>query len=187
MKKFLAGLFLLGSTMAMGASFELGLLSPLQLETPNSDIYGVKIGAIWTENRNVEGLDLNLIASKKANFTGVSLGGFYDETTGDFTGVKIPFWGINRVGGNFTGLQFGSLNMVDRHMLGAQFGLVNIINSGEGLQVAAFNKSNSMKGIQFGFVNYTERLQGIQIGFVNMAKNSQIFEVLPLVNFNLNF
>ncbi|MGL6119392.1 MAG: LA_2272 family surface repeat-containing protein [Fusobacteriaceae bacterium] len=44
-----------------------------------------------------------------------------------------------------------------------------------------------MKGIQFGFVNYTERLQGIQIGFVNMAKNSQIFEVLPLVNFNLNF
>ncbi|MGL5126273.1 MAG: LA_2272 family surface repeat-containing protein, partial [Fusobacteriaceae bacterium] len=86
-----------------------------------------------------------------------------------------------------TGLQLGSLNIVDRHMLGAQFGLVNLIGSGEGVQVAAFNKANSIKGIQFGFVNYTERLQGIQIGFVNMAKNSQIFEVLPLVNFNLNF
>lgn len=187
MKKILAGLFLIGSTITMGASFELGLFSPTQLQSPNSDINGARIGLIWTENRNVEGLDLNLIASKKANFTGLSLGGFYDETTRNFTGVKIPFWGINRVGGNFTGLQLGSLNMVDRHMLGAQFGLVNLIGSGEGFQMAGFNKAKSMKGVQVGFVNYTERLQGIQIGFVNMAKNSQIFEVLPLVNFNLNF
>lgn len=187
MKKILAGLFLAGSVVSMGASFELGLLSPMQLETPNTSISGVRIGAIWTENRNVEGLDLNLIASKKANFTGLSLGGFYDETTGDFTGVKIPFWGVNRVGGNFTGLQFGSLNMVDKHMLGAQFGLINLIGTGEGLQVSAFNKANSMKGFQVGFVNYTERLQGLQIGLINMAKNSQVFEVLPFVNFNLNF
>ncbi|MGL4402627.1 MAG: hypothetical protein ACRCTS_02715, partial [Fusobacteriaceae bacterium] len=112
MKKFLAGLFLTGSTLTVGASFELGLLSPTQLQTPNSNINGVRLGLIWTENRNVEGLDLNLIASKKSNFTGLSLGGFYDETTGNFTGVKIPFWGINRVGGNLTGVQFGSLNMV---------------------------------------------------------------------------
>lgn len=189
MKKILAtaALFILGSSMAFGASVEVGLFSPIQLENPNTDITGVRLGAIWTVNRNVEGLDLNLVASKKANFKGLSLGGFYDETTGNFTGVKIPFWGINRVGGNMTGLQFGSLNMVDRHMLGAQFGLVNMINSGEGLQFAAFNKANSMRGVQVGFVNYTERLQGLQIGFVNIAKNSQLFEVLPLINFNLNF
>lgn len=189
MKKILGGLFILTGLTTFSANFELGLLSPTQLNTPKTSIEGVRLGLIYTENANVEGVDINLIANSKNNFTGLSLGSFYDETRGNFTGVRVPwfFLAYNKVNGNMSGVQFGAFNEVKGEMLGAQFGVVNINNRSTGLQVGGFNKSNSHKGLQLGLVNYTERLQGLQIGFVNIAKNSQVFEVLPLINFNFNF
>ena len=32
-----------------------------------------------------------------------------------------------------------------------------------------------------------ENLEGLQIGLVNMADNSELFEVLPILNFNFRF
>ncbi|MGL5982443.1 MAG: LA_2272 family surface repeat-containing protein [Cetobacterium sp.] len=38
-----------------------------------------------------------------------------------------------------------------------------------------------------GLFNMAENLEGLQIGFINMADNSEIFDVLPLLNFNFKF
>lgn len=190
MKKKLGVLLILLSVSAFSANFEAGLISPMQLNTPETSVTGVRVGLIHTENADVRGLDLNLISNTKNNFTGLSLGSIYDETRGDFTGVRIPLFGIfsyNRVDGNFTGLQLGGVNTVGKEMKGAQFGVVNLINTGVGFQAAAYNGAESFRGLQLGFVNYTKRLEGVQIGFVNIADNSQIYPVLPIVNFNFYF
>ncbi|MGX6590900.1 LA_2272 family surface repeat-containing protein [Cetobacterium ceti] len=192
MKKLIvAASTLLLSAGAFGAeSFEAGLLSPTQLKGPQTSVDGVRIGLIYTVNKNVEGLDLNLIANKKQNFKGLSLGSFYDRTEGDFTGARLGWFvpiTFNSVGGNMTGVQFGAVNIVEKNMKGAQFGAVNFTKTGTGLQFGLFNKADSFKGLQLGFINYTEHLEGLQIGLVNMAQNSQVFEVLPLLNFNFKF
>ncbi len=201
--------------------FELSLFSPdIQLNSPSDDISGIRLGGIYSENRNVSGLDVNLIASRtRGDFKGFSVLSFYDRTEGDFTGVRIPWWffvSYNHVGGNLKGLQFGGLNIVEGDFLGAQFGLLNINNGNsigaqagwvnldhnfKGVRLGGLNMADSFvggelgfanfnqstRGVQIGLFNYTEHLQGVQIGLLNMAANSELFEILPIINFNLNF
>lgn len=189
MKKKIGVLLILIGVTSFSASFELGLFSPKQLETVQTDVEGVRLGLVYTKNADVKGLDINLVANSKNNFKGLSLGSFHDVTRGNFTGVRIPwfFMGTNKVSGNMSGLQFGAFNRVQGEMVGVQFGIVNINADTRGVQTGIFNKTASHKGLQIGLVNYTKRLEGLQIGIVNIAKNSQLFEVVPLVNFKFNF
>lgn len=190
MKKLIVMLFSLLGIISYSAGFEAGLLSPAQLQTPSTSIEGIRVGLIYTENTRVEGVDLHLIANSKSSFTGLSIGSIYDETRGDFTGVRIPWFGFlayNRVDGNFTGIQLGGVNHVKGNTTGVQLGVINLTESAKGLQVGGFNKSDYYKGLQLGLVNYADKLDGLQIGFVNIAGNSQVFEVLPLVNWNFRF
>lgn len=190
-KKLLLGLLGMSLVTYASETFELGLLSPTQLYGPNTSVKGVRLGLIYTENKNVEGLDINIIANKKDNFKGLSIGSFYDRTEGNFEGVKLGWFLLpltfNSVGGNMTGVQWGLVNMVEKDMTGAQLGGVNFTNTGTGLQFGFFNKAEKIKGLQFGFVNMAKNLQGLQIGLVNMADNSELFEVLPILNFNFKF
>lgn len=190
MKKLIATLFILFGVASYSAIFEAGFISPMQLQSPNTDIQGIRVGLIYTDNDDVEGIDVNLIANSKRNFTGLSIGSFYDETRGDFTGVRIPWFGFaayNRVEGNLTGIQLGGVNHVMGQMQGFQLGIINLTETAMGLQVGGFNKASYFKGLQVGFVNYARRLDGLQIGLVNIADNSQVFEVLPLANWNFRF
>lgn len=189
-KKLIVILFVLCGVASYSEALELGFLSPMQLQSPNTDIQGVRLGLIYTDNDDVEGLDFNIIANSKRNFTGLSLGSFYDETKGDFTGIRIPwffFIAYNRVEGNLTGIQLGGVNHVQGNMQGLQVGIINLTQTATGLQIGGFNKSNYFKGLQLGFVNYARRLDGLQIGLINIADNSEVCEVLPLVNWNFRF
>lgn len=191
MKKIVIAIFF-GATLTIfgSESLELGLLSPTQLYGPQTDVNGVRVGLIYTENNSVEGLDLNILANRKKTFKGVSLGSFYDRTDGDFTGVRLGWFvplTFNSVGGNMTGVQWGLVNMVGQHMTGVQGGAINFTNTGKGVQFGLFNKANRMRGLQLGFVNMVEHLEGLQIGIVNIADNSEVFDVLPILNFNFKF
>lgn len=209
MKKIIVLLFAVFSFTFVFAQepFEFGVISPAQLNGPETSVEGVRLGLIYTENVNVTGVDVNLVAERtKGNFKGVSLLSFYDRTDGDFTGVRIP-WSLpiplsfNSVGRDFLGAQFGGLNIVDGSGLGFQMGLVNLDNSFTGVRVGGVNYaknfyggelawvniSENAKGVQIGLFNYSENLQGIQLGLLNIAKNSELFPALPLINFNLNF
>ncbi|MEG0069738.1 MAG: hypothetical protein RSA57_00625 [Cetobacterium sp.] len=192
MKNKLAALLFGLSLATFGAeNFELGLLSPTQLYGPQTSVKGIRLGLLYTENQNVEGLDINIIANKKQNFKGLSIGSFYDRTEGNFVGAKLGWFFLpitfNSVGGNMTGVQFGLVNMVEKDTKGVQVGGANFTGTATGAQLGFFNKADRIKGLQFGFVNMAENLQGLQIGLVNMADNSEIFEVLPILNFNFNF
>lgn len=192
MKKKLVAALLGTSSLVLGAeSFELGFMSPTQMHGINTDIKGVRLGLIYTENRDVEGVDINIIANKKQNFKGVSFGSFYDRTEGNFTGAKLGWFLLpitfNSVGGDMTGAQLGLVNMVDGNTKGLQLGGANFITSGKGAQLGLFNKADNIRGLQFGLFNMAQNLEGLQIGLVNMADNSQVFEVLPIVNFNFKF
>lgn len=181
---------MLGASVSAAEPLELGLLSPMQLKGPNTSVKGIRLGAVYTENRNIEGLDINLLANKKSNFKGLSLGSFYDRTEGDFTGVRIPwfaFLAFNSVGGNMKGVQLGTVNIVERNMTGVQIGAFNMSNSGYGFQLGGLNMNERFRGFQLGLVNYTKNLEGLQIGFVNIAENSEILPILPIVNFNMRF
>ncbi|MGL5357144.1 MAG: LA_2272 family surface repeat-containing protein [Cetobacterium sp.] len=192
-RKLLTELLACGLSLAsFGAeSLELGFLSPKQLKSPNADVNGVRLGLIYTENRNVEGVDINIIANKKQNFKGLSIGSLYDRTEGNFEGAKLGWFffpiTFNSVGGNMTGVQLGLINMVEQNTKGVQLGAANFTNTGTGVQFGVFNKAEKIRGLQLGLVNMAENLEGLQIGLVNMADNSEIFEVLPLLNFNFRF
>ena len=190
-KKLLVGLLGLSLASCGEESLELGLLSPTRLEGPQTSVKGVRLGLIYTENQNVEGLDINIIANKKQNFKGLSLGSLYDRTEGNFEGAKLGWFLLpitfNSVGGNMTGVQLGFVNMVEHNTKGVQVGAANFTGTGTGVQFGFFNKAKQIKGLQLGFVNMAENLQGLQIGLVNMADNSELFEVLPILNFNFRF
>lgn len=190
-KKFVTGLLGLSLASFGAESLELGLLSPTQLHGPSTSVKGVRLGLIYTENQNVEGLDINIIANKKQNFKGLSIGSFYDRTEENFEGAKLGWFFLpitfNSVGGNMTGVQFGLINMVEHNTKGVQLGGANFTGTGTGVQFGFFNKANQIKGLQFGLINMAENLQGLQIGLVNMADNSELFEVLPILNFNFKF
>ncbi|MGL5426949.1 MAG: LA_2272 family surface repeat-containing protein, partial [Cetobacterium sp.] len=136
-------------------------------------------------------VDINIIANKKQNFKGLSLGSIYDRTENNFEGAKLGWFFLpitfNSVGGNMTGVQFGLINMVEQNTKGVQVGGANFTGTGTGLQFGLFNKADKIRGLQLGFVNMAENLEGLQIGLVNMADNSELFEVLPILNFNFRF
>ncbi|MGL4358758.1 LA_2272 family surface repeat-containing protein [Cetobacterium sp.] len=190
-KKLVTGLLGLSLASFGAESFELGLLSPTQLRGPQTDVKGVRLGLVYTENQNVEGVDINIIANKKQNFKGLSLGSIYDRTENNFEGAKLGWFFLpitfNSVGGNMTGVQFGLINMVEQNTKGVQVGGANFTGTGTGLQFGLFNKADKIRGLQLGFVNMAENLEGLQIGLVNMADNSELFEVLPILNFNFRF
>ena len=205
MKKniFLLFAFLLFN-VAFAEPVEIGVLSPTQLNGPNTSVEGVRLGLIYTENVNVTGVDVNLIAERtKGDFKGVSLFSLYDKTDGNFTGVRMHPWFVsyNSVGGEFVGAQVGGLNIIEGSGLGLQVGIVNLDNDFTGVRIAGVNYAKNLyggelafvnisevaRGLQVGVFNYSEQLQGLQIGILNIAKNSEVFPALPFINFNLNF
>ena len=205
MKKNIFLLFaLLLFNVAFAEPVEIGVLSPTQLNGPNTSVEGVRLGLIYTENVNVTGVDVNLIAERtKGDFKGVSVFSLYDKTDGNFTGVRMHPWFVsyNSVGGEFVGAQVGGLNILEGSGLGLQVGIVNLDNDFTGVRIAGVNYAKNLyggelafvnisevaRGLQVGVFNYSEQLQGLQIGILNIAKNSEVFPALPFINFNLNF
>ncbi len=161
----------LSSTVASAdTALELGLITPIQITDDITSVRGLRIGIIYTENADVTGLDINVIAGR---------------VRGDFTGLQLSL--INIIDGNMTGVQFGGVNIVQGEATGAQFGFVNYDNMGNGAAFGVVNYATSYHGLQFGFVNYARELEGLQIGLINIAKNSELYQVLPILNFNFKF
>jgi hypothetical protein len=178
-------LFAAAVTAKADAVFQFGFFAPdLQLVDASEDVRGLRINFVYGENVNVSGVDLGIVNSTTGDFAGfgwapganlvdgnavgVQWTWIYAHTAGEFTGWQSGV--IARIGGSgSSGLQSGWINLAEADLTGVQFGL--------------FNRAESLKGVQLGFVNWAERLDGgIQIGFVNYAKNSDLFPILPIVN-----
>ena len=187
MKKiFVVVLLLITASMAFSAEkLELGVFSPIQLNSPNTDIDGARLGLFYTKNNDVKGLDVNfLVSHTTGDFEGVQIWGLLNVIEGDMEGVQV-FNGINVTGGYTDGYKVMNFVNSDKNVRGGRIvAFVNYTDELDGLDIGFVNVSKKAKGIQIGAFNYAEVLDGIQVGFVNVAMNSSIFPVLPLVNFN---
>ncbi len=171
------------STFAMAESFELGLVSPIQVASPEASIDGFRLSTIWTVNQDVKGFDWTWIASKtEGTFEGFRLGGIYDQFD---KGGKIYQLGgfVSNVKGDVkVGQVFTGVSLAQKAEGFRVFGLVNYAEEMKGVDIGWVNFDKKMEGFQFGLFNYAEELNGYQIGLINYAKNSSIFPVLPIFN-----
>lgn len=172
------------ATAKAEAVFQFGFFAPdLQLVDASEDIRGLRIDFVYGENRNVTGLDLGVVNSTTADFAGVGFGPV-QLVDGDATAWQ-PGWFYSHTAGRFTGWQGGFLARIGgAGSLGLQTGAISLAEADfTGVQIGFFNRAESVKGLQFGFVNWAERLDGgLQLGLVNIAENSDLYPVLPFVN-----
>jgi len=149
-----------------GHLFNLSLFNPLQVQGEDENIYGFRLGVIYTKNANVTGFDWSFVAN---------------HVTGNFKGVQMGLVGYNE--GDFTGWGAGAVNIIKGDMYGLQTGLFNQINTGRGVQASAINHAkSSFRGLQFGIVNYAQQIDGVQIGLINIIKEGGQFPIFPIVN-----
>jgi hypothetical protein len=149
-----------------GHLFNLSLFNPLQVQGEGEDIYGFRLGVIYTKNANVTGFDWSFVAN---------------HVTGNFKGVQMGMVGYNE--GDFTGWGAGAVNIIKGDMYGLQTGLFNQVNTGRGVQASTFNHAKtSFRGLQFGIVNYAQTIDGVQVGLINIIKSGGQFPVFPIVN-----
>lgn len=184
MKKLLVLFALFTSfVFAETKSFELGLVSPVQLGSPKDDVDGFRLSLLYTENRNVSGFDVTFLASKTSGtFNGFKLGGIYDSIE---KGGKVYQFGgfITDINGSVKIGQVGvGFSLVEKAEGFRAFNFVNYADSMKGVDFGTINYANKIDGLQIGFFNYANNLKGYQIGLINYAKNSSIFPVLPFFN-----
>lgn len=183
----ISSLALLAATTSLKAqaAFQFGFFAPdLQLVDASEDVRGLRINIVYGENANMSGVDLGIVNSTTGDFAGFGWAPGANLVEGSAVGVQWS-WLYSHTAGEFTGWQSGLVSRVGgAGSAGLQSGWINLVESDfTGVQLGLFNRAESVKGLQLGFVNWAERLDGgLQIGLVNYAKNSDLFPILPIVN-----
>lgn len=171
-----------------GTVLELALASPLQLPPANWNVYGLRLGAIYSESFRVCGLDAGLVGLARDSFSGIQFQAVADWTEGDAAGIQLAGIAnivagnatggqlsaiVNYARGDFTGLQLASINH-DGTFYGFQAGVFNYVKGiSWGLQAGLANAAvNEWRGWSLGLCNYAERMYGLQLGAINIAAQS---------------
>ena len=165
---------------------DFSLWSPdVQLAEPTDSVDAFRL-AFYGRNADVTGLDVNVAGFAEGDVKGVQLSLGYSQVDGDFYGVQScwPFSLASWVKGACYGFDVGLVNIVGKELFGFQLGVWNQ-TGGEatGLQLGVVNVAGSLNGVQAGVVNISRGGYGLQIGLVNFIDGSDVFDVLPFVNF----
>lgn len=165
---------------------DFSLWSPgVQAATPEDSVAAFRL-ALYGRNADVTGLDVNVVGFVDGDFKGAQFGLGYNRVSGDFYGVQgaWPLSVASVVKGAFYGFDDGLVNIVGKELFGFQLGLWNQAGGeATGLQLGAVNVAGSLNGLQLGLVNIARGGYGLQLGLVNFLDGSDVFDVLPLVNF----
>jgi hypothetical protein len=166
------------------AAFQFGFFAPdLQLVDASEDVRGLRINIVYGENANVSGVDLGIVNSTTGDFAGFGWAPGANLVTGSAAGVQWS-WIYSHTAGEFTGWQSGIVARIGgADSCGFQSGWINLVESDfTGVQLGLVNRAARVKGLQLGFVNLADHLHGLQIGLVNYAENSDVYKILPIVN-----
>ncbi len=173
------------TTVKAEAVFQFGFFAPnLQLVDATEDVRGLRIDFVYGENVNVSGADLGIVNSTTGDFVGFGWAPGANLVQGSAKGVQWS-WIYSHTEGRFAGWQSGLVSRIGgADSVGLQSGWINLNEIDfTGAQIGLFNKAATVKGLQLGFVNWADELDGgIQIGLVNYAANSDLYKVLPIVN-----
>lgn len=168
------------------AAFQFGFFAPdLQLVDASENVSGLRINIVYGQNADVSGADLGIVNSTTGDFVGFGWAPGANVVDGSATGVQWS-WIYSHTAGEFTGWQSGLIARIGgADSAGFQSGWINLVEADfTGLQLGLVNHAANVKGVQLGLVNITHRLHGIQIGLINYAENSDVYKVLPIVNWS---
>jgi len=173
------------SSARADSGFQFGFWAPnLQIVDADESISGFRLNFIYGQNANVSGADIGIVNSTTGDFYGFGWGPGINLVKGSSRGVQWSGF-YSHTAGKFTGWQAAAVTRIEgAGSVGVQTGLV-ALSEGDftGVQASFFNKATTLKGLQFGMINWAEKLDGgLQIGLINYAANSDIFKVLPFVN-----
>lgn len=180
---------------------QVSIWEPVQLFPEGFDIYGLRLGLAYGNNKNLTGVDVGGVNVVAQNQHGVQLGlmNLSEEGWGGCAGVM-------NYSNNFNGLQIGLLNTAQSSASGFQVaGLMNLSDDVAGAQVhcgilgngavkvagaqcvllAGYNLTDDINGIQlavFGFNYANASAGGVQLAMLyNYAKDLSGLQ-LGLVN-----
>lgn len=168
MKKLSIFLAVAAAALALQANpegyFMLSLISPGQLPTQESNIYGARLSAIYGNCQNLYGLDVGVSGHVHERIDGLQVGALFSIDDAEMNGLGI-----------------GCVHYVGGVLAGCQIGLWNHATRGAGAQIGLVNTSAAFTGVQIGLLNHTRDLGGVQIGLSNY-KGPRPVAWLPLVN-----
>ena len=183
----------------LNTPFQLALVSPIQLFSPERSVSGLRLNILFGQNTNTKGVDIGLINGSSGDFSGVELGainlvqgnskgiqyGLVSYTQNHFSGIQSNLL-ASFADGNFVGIQGAGLHANTKgDFKGLQGAWVTAFTEGDfaGLQNAlAFNiVKGKCTGVQLGLVNIAGELNGVQIGLININTNGPL-PVFPIVN-----
>jgi hypothetical protein len=146
-------------------------------------VSGLRINFVYGENANVSGLDLGIVNSTTGDFAGIGWAPGANLVNGSAIGLQWS-WIYSHTAGEFTGWQSGLVSRIGgENSAGFQSGWINVVEKDfRGLQLGLVNYAANVSGVQLGFVNMTPQLHGLQIGLINYAENSDLYKILPIVN-----
>jgi hypothetical protein len=182
--------FAIPSATAAMSPVAVSIVPPIEFPGRDFDIIGLRLSALWGNQRNVSGLDFGIIGNMTdGDEAGISASGVFNYNKGQTTGVLLQAAGI----GNFNvgktriyGIQLAGIvnsNRSESTVGGLQVALFNIgpYTNIRGFQVGVYNRAHDVAGFQIGLVNETDFLHGIQIGLVNIYHQG-LFSVAPILN-----
>ncbi|MFP4687399.1 MAG: LA_2272 family surface repeat-containing protein [bacterium] len=171
------GIFLLnlaaGEGYAAAGESWLGIavFNPVQYPDQSFSVRGLRVNAIYANNKNLSGVDLGL---------------YYNHLKGDLNGFQLSLY--NKVEGGGSGLQLGAVNDIGSNFSGVQLGLANFsAKYQKGVQLGIYNCGGHVSGLQLGVLNKAKSLHGLQIGLFNLkeAVGPGIPKSLPMRGFPL--
>lgn len=183
------------------APLQLSLDRHIQLIDLERSISGLRFGLLVSENRTVDGFDLNLGGGTSHGGNGIQISLVGNGVHNHYNGIQLAgltnwmhghvdtagFQGallLNRQPyGQAAGLKTAFMNQHGTQ-IGAQIGVFNGANDSRGVQVGMLNLAGvTNRGLQIAVGNWTEANPGVQIGIANRAKGGL---QIGLLNFNVN-
>ncbi len=170
----------------------IGIVPPIQFPTEDVTVGGVRLSALWSNHRSMNGIDLGVVGNMSSiSFTGLSVAGLFNWNKGSVTILGLQAAGITNINVNkttITGLQIAggvNSNVAASTHVGLQLALIANLSPFTdvyGGQVGFYNSARDVYGIQIGVINVADKLHGLQIGLVNFHKMG-LFAICPIINF----
>jgi hypothetical protein len=144
---------------------QLALFAPVQIFSPDYDVYGFRLNLIYGLNQNLRGFDLGVFNGVDGLVEGLQIG-VVGNRVESLSGVQIGFY--NSIGGSENGcLQLGVFNQAEE-VMGCELGVVNY--------------ARDVNGTQIGLINVCETMYGVQVGLINIISQSSFLVFCPIVN-----
>ena len=148
---------------------QLALWKPVQLFSSERGVIGLELNLIYGEAFDLVGLDVGLVNRKQWMSGGIQLAGLFNRVVNRARGIQLAGVG-NWVEGQSYGLQASIVNFA-AGVVGIQLGVVNqngplsqVEPVTAGLQVGGLNiDAGTFSGIELGVVAFNERVQGIVV------------------------